>query len=74
MKKKEIPLTAQLLNKLGYKKPTKNGITYFQKGVPFVIYRDSGVWDFCAEQGDPMCGIPITTLEDLNYYLTMPKK
>jgi len=63
------PITFKELEKVGYVRKAKIGTTYYQKGIIILVYRDSGVWEFCAEQGTEMSdGIPVTTFEDIAFY------
>ena len=65
----KVTLTKERLVELGFVRKEKAGTFYYQKGIILMVYRESGVWEFCAEHSDDMSGgIPVFTEEDLIFY------
>lgn len=57
------------LENQGYQKKEKMGTIYYQKDIVILVYRDSGVWEFCADQGTVISdGIRVSTFDDIAYY------
>lgn len=60
-------ITKEKLLELGYAKKEVSGTLYFEKGKIILVYRDNGVWEFCANQGNIVSGgMVISTFSELN--------
>lgn len=63
-------LTAERLLELEYVKKIKENTHYFQKGEIIIVYREEGVWEYCADGNIEVSGgMRFINEEDLNNFI-----